>query len=361
MMANRTGLLVVAILGCTPSKPLPIDDHGTPDGGLEASHADFSDDERRQLVGQIARELEAHYVFPDVASRMASAVRERAAHGDYDDVHTAADLARVITEQMRDISHDRHALLERTPTAEQATAEETEWAHTQAENHATSGFRPTERLPGNIAHLTMTSFEPGPDVPAVVTRRLSEVADADALIVDLRDNSGGDPATVAFVASYLFDAPRVHLNDMYWRDDGSTDSFFTTPDVPGKRYGAQKPVFVLTSKGTFSAAEEFAYDLQSLHRGQVVGEPTAGGAHPVAIRKLSPLLTLRVPTGRAINPVTRTDWEGTGVKPDVAVDAASSLHAAQILALRSILATTHLPATKRREAQAALESLGGGE
>jgi retinol-binding protein 3 len=354
-------VLFFATLGCTRSQPAPVGALPTSPDGAEASPGDLSDDDRRRLVDQIARELEAHYVFPGVGARMASAVRERASSGGYDDVHSAADLARVITDQMRDISHDRHALLERTPPPEQATAEEAEWTRTMAQNHATSGFGATERLPGNVAHLIMTSFEPGPDVPVVVTRRLSEIADADALIVDLRDNSGGDPATVAFVASYLFDPPRVHLNDMFWRDDGSTDPFFTTPDVPGKRYGAQKPVFVLTSKHTFSAAEEFAYDLQSLHRGQVIGEPTAGGAHPVAVRKLSPLLSLRVPTGRAINPVTKTDWEGTGVKPDVAVDAASSLHAAQVLALRSILGTTSLSAAKRREAKAALDSLGGGE
>jgi hypothetical protein len=361
-METRPALVVIllAVGGCTRSQPVTEAPPAAP-ADVQPSPGDLSDDERRRLVAEIAHELEAHYVFPDVGTRMAAAVRERAAGGGFDEVHAAADFARIVTDVLREISHDRHALLERTPPPEQATAEEAEWSRTMAENRATSGFRATERLPGNIAHLVMTSFEPGRDVPAVVARRLSEIADADALIVDLRDNSGGDPETVARVASYLFDAKRVHLNDMYWRDDGSTVPFFTTPEVPGTRYGAEKPVFVLTSKHTFSAAEEFAYDLQCLHRAQVVGEATAGGAHPVAIRKLSPLLTLRVPTGRAINPVTRTDWEGTGVKPDVEVDASSSLHAAQILALRSILATPRLPAVKHHDVQVALDALGGGE
>ena len=338
-MASRLPWLpaVVAVVaafagGCTRAPPAPADTPTPP----EAAASDLPDDARRQLVEQIAREVQAHYVFPEVGARMAASVRQRDAIGGYDGIHTAADFARVITDQMRDVSHDRHAMLERTPPPEQATAAEAEWSRTMAHNHATSGFGTTERLPGNVARVVMTSFEPGPEVPAVVTQRMSEIADADALIVDLRDNSGGDPATVAFVASYLFEPPKVHLNDMYWRDDGSTDAFFTTPDVPGRRYGGAKPVFVLTSKHTFSAAEEFAYDLQALHRARIVGEPTAGGAHPVARTKLSPLLTLRVPTGRAINPVTRTDWEGTGVTPDVPADADASLRVAEELARQAI-------------------------
>ena len=104
------------------------------------------------------------------------------------------------------------------------------------------------------------------------------MADADALVIDLRDNFGGDPATVALVASYLFDTTPVHHNDLWWRDGNETSSFYTLREVPGKRFGPKKPVFVLTSHETISAGEEFAYDLQCLHRAVIVGEPTRGGA-----------------------------------------------------------------------------------
>jgi len=123
---------------------------------------------------------------------------------------------------------------------------------------------------------------------------------------------------------------------MWWRDDASTDAFFTLRDVKGKRFGATKPVVVVTDRSTFSAAEEFAYDLQALHRATIVGEPTRGGAHPVAIRKLSAVFTLRVPTGRAINPITKTNWEGTGVAPDVPAPPGEALAAAVRLARRAL-------------------------
>jgi retinol-binding protein 3 len=320
---------------------------------------ELSAEERTRLIEQIGRELEGHYVFPQVAAKMVSSLRERTVRGGYDSVITRADLAHVITEQLRDISHDRHLMLEWTPPTDAMSTEDQQWERTQAANRATSGFGVSERLPGNVAHLVMNSFEPLQPARAVrdaVTQHLSEVADADALIVDLRDNSGGDPYTVAFVASYLFDGAPVHLNDMWWHDDGSTDTFFTSATVPGKRFGGNKPVFVLTAKHTFSAAEEFAYDLQCLKRGTIVGESTAGGAHPVLPRKLSPLLTLRVPTGRAINPITKTNWEGTGVIPDVPVEVGAALHEAHLRALRAILAAPGLPPARKRDAEAALAS-----
>ncbi len=305
-------------------------------GAAGDARAELTAGERARLVAQVAREIEAHYVFADVGAQMAAALRERAARGGYDALTGAAALADAITQDLRAISHDRHALVERTASPGATSAEDAEWERLQAENRATSGLGPTERLAGGVAHLVIRSFEPLDAARDTLARRLSEVADASALILDVRDNSGGDPETVAFVASYLFGEVPVHLNDMWWRDSGKSESFYTLAHVPGRRFGATKPVVVLTSKHTFSAAEELAYDLQSLKRAKVIGEATAGGAHPVAIRELSPLLTLRIPTGRAINPWTGTDWEGTGVTPDVAVDASRALDAApQVLASRT--------------------------
>ena len=150
--------------------------------------------------------------------------------------------------------------------------------------------------------------------------------------MDLRANRGGDPDTVAFVCSYLLDE-RTHLNTMYWRADERTEQSWSLPHVPGTRFGGTKPLYVLTSDSTFSAAEELAYDLQQLGRAVVVGERTRGGAHPCEGWTVHPHLEATVPVGRAVNPVSGTNWEGTGVQPDVPCAAADSLSRAHALAL----------------------------
>jgi C-terminal processing protease CtpA/Prc len=223
------------------------------------------------------------------------------------------------------------------------------------------GFDKVERLDGNVGYLEMRGFL-SPDIGGdTAAAAMTFVADTDALIVDLRRNGGGEPSMVALVSSYLFDAKPVHLNDLWWRKDGATHQFWTLPHVPGRRFGPEKPVFVLTSKRTFSAAEEFAYNLKTLKRATLVGETTGGGAHPGGPRRLTDHFFIWVPRGRAINPITRTNWEGTGVKPDVEVPAALALETAHLLALRDTLKRADDPEMKEdlqraiREAETALE------
>ncbi len=135
-----------------------------------------------------------------------------------------------------------------------------------------------------------------------------------ALIIDLRENGGGDPAMVQFIVSYLFDTHQ-HINDLYYRSKDDTTQYWTLPWVPGERLATQ-PVYVLTSHRTFSGAEEFTYDLKNLKRATIVGETTGGGAHPVSGTQIDGHFDIAVPVARPINPVTKTDWEGTGVTPD---------------------------------------------
>jgi hypothetical protein len=138
------------------------------------------------------------------------------------------------------------------------------------------------------------------------------------------------------VSSYLFDEP-THLNDIHWRDGNRIEQFWTTQQVSGTRYGQHKLVYVLTSKRTFSAAEQFSYELKNLKRATIIGETTGGGAHANTLRRLNSHFAVSVPNGRAISPITKTDWEGVGVVPNVNVPAQNALNVAQAMALSKLI------------------------
>ncbi len=161
------------------------------------------------------------------------------------------------------------------------------------------------------------------------------LANTGALIIDLRRCEGGYPGMIALICSYLFGEEPIHLDSIYWRDDGMTQQFWTLPYVPGKRF-TDKPVYVLISKTTFSGGEGLAYILQTRQRAILLGEKTGGGAHPGASYRLHPHFEAFIPLGRGINPVTGTDWEGKGVIPDIPVIEEQSFEVAYQMALNSI-------------------------
>src|SRR6202008_2878752 len=103
------------------------------------------------------------------------------------------------------------------------------------------------------------------------------------------------------------DGPPKHLNSLHWRRPGGEkiQQWWTLPYVPGKKY-VGKDVYVLTSKRTFSAAEEFTYNLQTQKRATIVGETTGGGAHPTRGFPVTEHFGVGVPNARSINPVTKT-------------------------------------------------------
>jgi retinol-binding protein 3 len=188
-----------------------------------------------------------------------------------------------------------------------------------------------------VGYLEIRSFNfDAAAVDSVLAAAMNFLANTDALIIDVRRNGGGEPAMVAAVCSYLLPAD-VLINKFYWRPQNRWDEF-RTGKVSGRHYGTKRPVYVLTSDQTFSGAEEFAYDVVSQRRGEVVGDTTGGGAHPGGMRRVTEHFGVWVPSGRAVNPVTGTNWEGIGVRPDVPVDAADALRAAHLRALDRLLA-----------------------
>lgn len=286
---------------------------------------------RQEVIEGAIKALNDAYVFPETAKKMEQALRDRVQRKEYDNVTDAGEFARLLTAHLQEVSKDKHLRVVLSSGSRFGAPPNQQREMAAKLNF---GFEKAERLSGNIGYLDLRGFEQATAASETASAAMNFLANTDALIIDLRQNGGGDPAMVAFLTSYLFNQ-RTHLNSIYSRPANSTRDFFTSEDVPGKKYG-DKPVFVLTSSRTFSAAEEFSYNLKSLKRATIVGETTGGGAHPVQPRPLGKLFVITVPFARSINPITKTNWEGTGVKPDVEIAAPHALKAAHLLAIRSI-------------------------
>ena len=306
---------------------------------------------RTKVIDGVLKRLNDSYVFPEVAKKMEQSIRERVDKKEYDQVTSAKEFASKLTNDLQAVSKDKHlrvrysnrAIPERAPRRE-PTAEEREQEKRELA-WMNYGFSKVERLPGNVGYVEFRGFMAPVLGADTVAAAMNFVNGTDALIFDMRNNGGGDPEMVALICSYLFGPEPVHLNDLYWREGNRTDEFWTKKEVPGKRY-LNRDVYVLTSNRTFSGAEEFTYNLKNLKRATIIGETTGGGAHPGGGFRITENFGMFVPTGRAISPITKTNWEGTGVTPDVAVPADQALLTAQIIALKKLVTTTQNPDLK---------------
>ena len=327
-------------------------------------------DARRQVVESIAGAFYKYYIFPEVARGIGEALQASLAAGDYDGLTTPEAFTERLTADLQAVSHDKHIRVRYSSEARLFAGPEDE----DSEDEATGvialarslnfGFYKVERLDGNIGYLDLRNFwdaqMPGAGETAVAAMNL--LAHTDALIVDLRRNGGGSATMIALLTSFLFKAEPVHLNSFYERPRDRHTQSWTLPYVPGMRT-PDKPVYVLTSNDTFSAAEEFTYNLKNLKRATIVGETTGGAANPGGYISATPHFHVFVPTGRAINPITSTNWEGTGVEPDIQVPQAEALNTAYRLALGTVIEKlgeaprSEAAQSQAEEARAALAAL----
>jgi hypothetical protein len=316
------------------------------------------------IVHSLAEKLRANYVFPDVAEQICARLQQHLADGDYAGPTDGEFLAFALTHHLQEVNGDEHLWVrwhpEPLPDHEGQLRHSEEWTaqlrlKARLNNY---GLHRAERLPGNVGYLDIRRLERPAWAGETAVAAMHFVAGAHALIIDLRQCTGGTPGMVALISSYLFDDEPVHLNSIYWRDDDITQQYWTLPYVPGERL-AGKPVYVLISRVTFSGGEEFAYNLQTRGRATLVGEKTDGGAHPGGSHRLHPHFEVFIPVGRAVNPVTGDDWEDSGVVPDIPTAPEEALNVAYRLALESVLADLGEASSGplgalRAEAQAAL-------
>jgi C-terminal processing protease CtpA/Prc len=273
---------------------------------------------------------------------MGHSLRVHARKRAYEGISGGQALADRLTADLREVGHDKHLWVGYQPGGARdepadgpTKAELDQWRDAVARDNF--AFDKAERMPGNIGYLKFRIFAYTYLAAETASAAMTFVAHTDALIIDLRDNMGGDPAMVAFLLSYLFDSP-THLNDIQFRAGNELRQYWTLPHVPGKVFGGVKPVYVLTSPVTFSAAEDFAYVLKNTRRAQIVGEASGGGAHPSRAFKISKHFVISIPYARSVSPITGGNWEGTGVTPDIPVSADRALAAAYAAALDKLAA-----------------------
>lgn len=307
----------------------------------------------RALVTEAIKLLRANYVFPDKAERAAAAIQARLDAGEYDDLDEGA-LGSLLTSQLYELCADRHLRmrLRRTDEHDAMTFEQARQVWLDRSRLTNYGIAKVERLDGNIGHIDLRQIANPSVGGTAIAAAMELVSRTHALIIDLRRCGGGSPHGVIFWNSYLFPDSDTHLNDIYDGASGQTRQFWTASFVPGSRY-VDRPVYLLTSSSTFSGAEEFSYNLKVLGRATLIGETTRGGAHPTDAFPITPTLEITVPVARSVNPTTGTNWEGTGVEPDVSVPADDAFRLAYREALQHVTATAIEPAVLE-EAHAAL-------
>jgi len=324
----------------------------------------------REIVTKALELLRANYVFPDQAEQAATAVEAKLEAGEYDDLDEVT-LTERLTRDLQEITGDKHLRVvlgggpgpgphrERVPETKEPEDHETRRLVMRRRGRLDNfGIRQVERLDGNVGYLDVRRVAMPANAGPAIGAAMELVAGTYALILDLRQNHGGSPEGVVVWCSYLLDERPTHLNDIFHADTGETRQFWALPYVPGTRY-TERPVYVLTSGQTFSGGEDFAYTLQALGRATVVGETTGGGAHPTRGFPISAAVHIGIPFARSINPVTGTNWQGTGVVPDVAVPEAQARDTAYAKALEHVLGMDDVPPPILHEAREALAAVTG--
>jgi hypothetical protein len=289
--------------------------------GAIAPATTFDAAARQDLVAKLSAALRDRYVFPDIGERAAARISAALAAGQYDGLADPTAFAQRLSADVQAIAHDKHlnviALTGPRPRGVAARMPS-----------ADAGVTRADRLAGGIGYIEIVGFAPPEAFKPTLDRAMAGLKDSRALIVDVRRNGGGVPQSVAYLVSYLV-GPGRPVSTIVSRVPGTSQfTRQTFSSVPTPVSFAGVPVYVLTSKGTFSGGEDFAYDAQALKRGIIVGEVTGGGANPTGPVDLGHGVVASIPFGRSENPVTKTNWEGRGVQPDVAVPASDALKVA---------------------------------
>ncbi len=279
---------------------------------------------RKEVVSALETALRQRYVLPDIGEKAASRIDTALAAGEYDSLTDSATFAARLQADVSAITHDKHLRIMAM------NAPPPPPPNMKAMPSADAGIVRADKLAGGVGYIEVIGFPPVKAFKPAIDRAMTVLKGSKALIIDDRRNGGGDPGAVSYAVSFLVPPNRpLHINDIVSRTAGTTDftrKAFESQPTPVSFAGI--PVYLLTSHLTFSGGEEFAYDVKTHRLGTIVGEVTGGGANPTGPVRLGDGFMAAIPFGRAENPITKTNWEGRGVQPDIPVPAPDALKTA---------------------------------
>ena len=309
---------------------------------------------RKEVIDSLNSVFIDGYLNEAIAKKMMSNINTYYKTGKYDTISSGRQFAAQLTKDLFEISHDKHISVEYVNRSRQSESEAEKADRDKGESEfrrdVNQGFDKLEILPGNIGLLELRGFLPIEESAAKINAAMAFMADADALIIDLRYNRGGAAPAVQYLASYLLESKPILFNTMLFRSSagnqpveitrkakgpGLVHQSWTYQVLPGPRYD-KKPVYILISELTASGAESFAYSLQALKRATLVGGTSAGAANPGGTDLLTVNFQVFIPRGRPVNPITHTNWEGVGLKPDIQSSFENSLKTAYLHALQEV-------------------------
>lgn len=318
-------LLVVLLIMFAQSIGVPVAAQTAAVDNAAATSQVLTAAERKTALTQLAAVLAEHYVLPEMATQLSQALRKAEAAGNFNHLHTKAQLVDDVGDWLRSVGKDGHLGLELTERYGEVTHIRHETEEKRRNNYA---FEQLSILPGNIGYLKLNKFVQADAAFDVASQALQFLSRSDALIIDLRDSAGGSPQLVRYLLSHFVPADTL-LWQLQSRDIGEPE------DIRAKvllQKPLQMPLYVLQSAEQASAAEFFSYALQQQGRATIIGETSAGLAHYTGAMAVTDWLFVRIPLERPVFPQSGDNFEQRGVMPDVKVPAAQALQQALILA-----------------------------
>jgi hypothetical protein len=309
----------------------------------------------RAVVAEVRRVIAERYVLPERRPALDAILAQGLASGRYD-VPGPPALAERINADLDTAGHDRHLNFQYNPRqADQLAAGRRPQPdnsgyerQVRASNHGVVELR---LLPGNVRYMRYDGFMwIGPDSAAALETAMRFLAGGEAVIIDLRRNGGGSPEAVQYIISHFLEAGRP-LVTFYMNGRAEPDRLIALAELPAERM-VGRPLYVLTSNGTASAAEEFAGHVAGYHVGELVGENTAGAGFRNDLVAIPGGFVLSVSVGRAVLASTGRDWEAVGHAPTVPAEVGAALDTAHALALRRLAGAAAGPERARLEAAA---------
>lgn len=275
---------------------------------------------KKGVIEKLSILINDFYIYPDVAKKTSKHINTQFEAGYFNQYEDNQTFAKALTEEVQSVNKDKHMrIMANKPykAPENSLERKAEKRMDQINNYRSynHGFQELRLLEGNVAYLDIRGFAEMDRAKEIADAYMKLMSQVDAVIIDLSKNGGGSPHMVQYLCSYFFDQ-KLHLNSLYYREGDRTEEYWTLEEV-GSRKMADVPLFIVIGEETFSGAEEFSYNMQTQKRAILIGQTSGGAANPGGTRGINENLAVFIPTGRAINPITNTNWENTGVIPDI--------------------------------------------